>query len=101
MRGSPLLRALIAFLTILALGYPLRRLTGESAPVAQAPPAAAPAAAGGGQDVELQLTFTTAPDKFALRHLGKVVWSAEAAGTSTEKAAPPLPGRGRGVAVHC
>lgn len=81
MRGSPLIRALIAFLAILALGYPLRRLTGESAAPGVAAPTPAPAAE---REVELQITFTTAPKSFSLRHLGKAVWTATSGETTVE-----------------
>ncbi len=72
MRGSPLLRALLAFLAILSLGYPLRRLTRaeNDAVEAQAQAIAAP------QEIALHLTFTTAPSKVRVVHLGKEIWSA-------------------------
>lgn len=72
MRGSPLLRALLAFLAILSLGYPLHRLTRapDDAVEAPAPASAAP------QEIALQLTFTTAPSKVRVVHLGKEIWSA-------------------------
>lgn len=78
MRGSPLLRAALAFLAILSLGYPLRRLTKatESAPVAAATPA--PATKG---EITLQLTFSTPPKNLRVQHLGQPVWS-EAAPTA-------------------
>lgn len=75
MRGSPLLRALCAFLAILSLGYPLWRLTsaeGDAAAPAEAAPAAAEAAA---TEITLQISFTTPPRDFAIQHLGKDVWS--------------------------
>ena len=72
MRGSPLLRALLAFLAILSLGYPLRRLTtaGESPVVEAATPAPAVA-----REISLQLTFTTPPKSLRVLHLGAPVWS--------------------------
>ena len=78
MRGSPLLRALIAFLVIAALGWPLWQLTRPAEVVAQ------PATAGGGTEAKaigLQLTFTAVPRSFAIRYLEKDVW-AEASPTA-------------------
>jgi hypothetical protein len=76
MRGSPLLRALLAFLAILALGWPLRRLTGDGPPAPVAATAQAPAPPAKTAEVELQLTFTTPPRSFSVRHLGKEIWTA-------------------------
>lgn len=70
MKGSPLLRALIAFLLIALAGVPLWKLTRADATVA-APEQAAEAAAA----VSLRLTFSAAPDRAEVRHLGKVVWT--------------------------
>jgi hypothetical protein len=71
-RGSPLLRALVAFLAILSLGFPLWRLTraAESVPVEAKP--SAPATV---REITLQLTFTAPPKNFRVSHLGQVVWS--------------------------
>ena len=75
MRGSPLLRALIAFLVLLGLGFPLWRLTRESvlpepiAIVSKELPA---------KDIELHLNFTTLPSACRIRHLGKEVWGTTA-----------------------
>ena len=82
MRGSPLLRALLVFLAILALGYPLRRLTNgaEESQVAAPPGTGAPV-----REVELQLTFTTPPKSFAIRHLGKEIWSDRSGQTMVER----------------
>jgi hypothetical protein len=71
MRGSPLVRAALAFLVILLLGWPLRELTGE-APRATVP--ATPVAAEA-KEIELQLSFTTLPRSIRVRHLGKEIWS--------------------------
>ena len=73
MRGSPLLRALLAFLAILSLGYPLWRLTrADEASAVEAGPVALPTA----REIALHLTFSTRPSKLRLLHLGKEVWSA-------------------------
>lgn len=82
MRGSPLFRALVAFLAILVLGYPLRRLTGESP--SPATPAATPAPVTK-REVDLQVTFTTAPKSFSVRHLGKEIWAGAPGETTAEK----------------
>ena len=69
MRGSPLLRALIAFAVLASLGWPLWRLTHATAtaPVAEI---ATPQ-----KTAHLTLTFTLPPRGVSVRHLGKEVWS--------------------------
>ena len=70
MKGSPLLRALIAFAFIALAGIPLWKLTAVDAAVA------APAQAEAGVlPIGLRLTFSAAPESFAISHLGKVVWA--------------------------
>jgi hypothetical protein len=81
MRGSPLLRAFLVFLAILALGWPLRRLTGTDDGPAASPTAATPLV----REVHLQVTFTTAPTHFSVRHLGREVWSDQGGGTQAER----------------
>jgi hypothetical protein len=74
MRGSPILRALIAFFILLGLGFPLHRLlqaSAEPAPVLAAEP---PEKAGSMTRVQLQVNFTTPPGEFRVLSLGKVVW---------------------------
>ena len=71
MRGSPLLRALLAFLAILALGWPLRRLTIASDAPREQPKAAVVEA----KEVGLRLAFTLVPKSVKVLHLGKEVWS--------------------------
>ncbi len=73
MRGSPLLRALFAFLAILSLGYPLHRLTRAGEARADENATTAPE---GAREIALHLTFTTRPKKLRVLHLGKEVWSA-------------------------
>ncbi|MDB6171095.1 MAG: hypothetical protein JWL59_406 [Chthoniobacteraceae bacterium] len=74
MRGSPLIRALIAFLVLLVLGWPLWNLTHAPAkqpsPVVPAVSAETPL-----KMVALQLTFTTVPSRLKILHLGKEVWA--------------------------
>lgn len=71
MRGSPLFRALVAFGILLALAWPLSRLTRTKA-VAQ--PATVRSSAPG-KEATLQLTFTAAAHRIAVLHLGEEVWS--------------------------
>lgn len=92
MRGSPLLRAALAFLAILALGWPLRELTGNvrapEAPAAAATPAPA-------KEIELQLTFTTVPLSVRVRFLGREVWSDAAPAAEIARTLPiPFPPEG-------
>lgn len=84
MRGSPLLRALIAFFCILALGYPIWKLTGQAAPQA---PVAESAAVPAQQkaSVRLQLSFTTSPSSVTVRHLGQEIWKISSPEAETEK----------------
>lgn len=82
MRGSPLLRALLVFVALLALGPVLWKLTRADAvapPVEQ--PIAQPAAAA---RVGIVLTFSTAAKKVALLHLGKEIWSKTQPGIEEE-----------------
>lgn len=81
MRGSPLLRAFIAFAAIALLGWPLWRLThsGEAAlPMSAALPGAVTRA-------KLELTFTAPPRKVTVAHLGRALFTAEALGSSLER----------------
>ena len=83
MRGSPLIRALIAFLAILALGYPLRQLTrGDSAPEAEAQP---PAQVAEVNAVSLQLTFTALPTSVRVLHLGVEIWKENPSSAEIER----------------
>ena len=70
MKGSPLLRALIAFVLIALAGVPLWKLTRADATVV-APVHVEAAAAS----VTLRLTFSAPPEKAEVLHLGKVVWT--------------------------
>lgn len=82
MRGSPLVRALIAFAILLSLGYPLWRLT-RAPDAAPAPPAVA--VVTGPKVVGLHLTFTTAPKTVTVRHLEKDVWAETAPKAEMER----------------
>jgi hypothetical protein len=93
MRGSPLLRALLAFGFILLLGWPLWRLTHAPAGgVSMNAPAAVESAAS---EVRLELTFTTVPTKLRVRHLGKEIWNAEPTDLAVEQTMKlPFPAEG-------
>jgi hypothetical protein len=73
MRGSPLLRALLAFGLILLLGVPLARMTRP--PAVSAPVVATKAEPP--REVGLALTFTMLPKSVRVRHLGTEVWSVQ------------------------
>jgi hypothetical protein len=75
MRGSPLVRALIAFILIGFMGWPLWRLTHQEA-VAAAP--VAPPAPAIKKAIQLHLTFTTVPKSVTVRHLEEDVWKVSA-----------------------
>jgi len=75
MRGSPLVRALVAFILIGLMGWPLWRLTREEV-VAAAP--AAPVAPAIKKAIQLHLTFTTVPKSVVVRHLEEEVWKVSA-----------------------
>ncbi len=82
MRGSPLLRALLAFLAILALGWPLRQLTNAGDAPREQPKAAVVAA----KEIGLRLAFTLVPKSVKVLHLGKEVWSESAPTAEMERA---------------
>ena len=81
MRGSPLLRALLAFLAILALGWPLVRLT----TTADGPREQPRVAAAVEQEIGLGLTFTLVPKSVKVLHLGQEVWSESAPTAELER----------------
>ena len=70
MTGSPLLRALLAFLAIASTGFPLWKLTRPNAATA-APQPAAVVHSG----ISVVLTFSEAPESCSILHLGKVLWT--------------------------
>jgi hypothetical protein len=84
-RGSPLIRALIVFLAILALGFPLRELTrGNAAPQENPADTAAEVKTPEVNAVGLQLTFTLVPTSLRVLHLGKEVWKADSPSAEME-----------------
>ena len=80
MKGSPLLRAMLAFVLIALVGVPLWKLTRAGEAVAAQTQAEAAAA-----QIPMRLTFSTEPRSFAISHLGKVVWADGTQGTDATK----------------
>jgi hypothetical protein len=91
MRGSPLLRALLAFGVILLLGLPLARMT--RAPAVSASVAAAKVEPA--REIGLALAFSALPKAVSVRHLGREVWTAQPTGAEIEQTlALPFPKEG-------
>src|SRR6266404_9404000 len=82
MRGSPLLRLLAVVIALLAVLWPLRRLTTHRT---EAPSATPPSAAESEPKVHLVLTSTSFPFTFEVSHLGKTIWKGEATESSVAK----------------
>ena len=91
MKGSPLLRACVAFVLIALAGIPLWKLTRASGTAA--PPVRVESA---GARVTLRLTFSPGPESFVVAHLGKVLW-AEASHLTDESRDLALPFPKEGV----
>ena len=97
MRGSPLLRALVVFLALLALGPLLWKLTRANAVAPTVGrPAVQPTATA---RVGIVLTFSTAAKNVALLHLGKEIWSKAQPGIE-EDAAIDLPWPKEGIELR-
>jgi hypothetical protein len=77
MKGSPPLRALLTLGVLLALAWPLFRITQPASagehPLGEA--AAAEKSAATVANIPLVLNFTRGAERIELRHLGEVVWS--------------------------
>ena len=82
MRGSPLLRVLLVVIALLAVLWPLRRLTTHRT---EAPSVAAPTAVAPESNVHLVLTSTSFPFTFEVSHLGKTIWKGEATESSVTR----------------
>ncbi len=83
MRGSPLLSALLAFVVIGLLGWPLWRLTHPTIVAAPRPIESAPEAAE--DTVRFELAFTLPPKSVTIDHLGKLLWSVNDPGLEIER----------------
>ncbi len=78
MRGSPLFRALIAFVVLLVLSWPLWRLTHARSGPVDLP--VAPQSGAALKDIRLQLEFTKTPTEIVVLSLGKEIWRDPAPG---------------------
>src|SRR5579884_3662276 len=73
MRGSPLIRALLAFAALLLLGFPIWKITHPNA--ASAALENPNPAKNEKQNVKLQLTFAHPAAKVEVLYLGQSIWS--------------------------
>lgn len=97
MRGSPLLRAALVFVALLALGPLLWKLTrADAVPPAPKHAIVQPSAAA---RVAIVLTFSTPAKKAAILHLGKEIWNKAQPGIE-EAAAIELPWPKEGVELR-
>jgi len=96
MRGSPLIRALIAFVALLAFAPVIWQITSRESTQVAAPPAPA---ATGSKSVKMELTFTSPPQRVAVLHLGKEVWAKEMP-AAYEEASLSLPWPQEGVELN-
>ena len=85
MRGSPLLRALLAFIIIGLMGWPLWQLTRPQEVLASTPAPKPAATVATTKAIGLHLTFSTVPKSFVIRHLDKEVWKVTAPGADMEQ----------------
>ena len=81
MRGSPLARALVAFLLILCAAPGIWQLTRAGAESAGSQPPVTEVRAAT-QKIPLELEFTAKPERVAIFHLGKSVWEKSRPDTS-------------------
>jgi hypothetical protein len=90
MRGSPLTRAIITVIALLALLLPLQRLTShQNATLSQSQAQVSTVK----KKLHLELTSTAVPFKFQITHGGEPIWSGESTSTTiaadTELKFPP------------
>jgi hypothetical protein len=98
MRGSPILRALVALLALLALAPLLWRITHPVA-AARGVQSQAMAAPEKKSLVEGRLSFSTAATRVTIEHLGKDVWS-KASPALDENFSAEIPWPKEGVELH-
>jgi len=92
MRGSPLVRAILVVIVLLALLLPLRTLTVRRTETANFPPPPAQVSPEK-KKIRLEITSTTVPFKFQIASSGETIWSGEAnsptVATNAELRFPP------------
>ncbi len=96
MRGSPILRAVLVFIALLALAPLLWRLTWADARTVQRPTTQQPAK---NAKTEVRLTFSTRAKRVTIQHLGKEVWSKTTPATE-EDFTFEIPWPKEGVELH-
>ena len=96
MRGSPILRAVLVFIALLALAPLLWRLTRADARTVQQPATQQPSK---NARTEVRLTFSTPAKRVTIQHLGKEVWS-KATPAGEENFTCGIPWPKEGVELH-
>ena len=81
MRGSPLVRAILVVIALLALLVPLRTLTSRRSEAAT-PLQQAAGSSSGKKKFRLELTSTTTPFKYQVTSGGETIWSGESSATT-------------------
>jgi hypothetical protein len=97
MRGSPLIRALIAFVALLALAPLLWRMT-QPADAKQGTPTVDTGVVEA-KPVKMALTFTTPAQRVKVLHLGREVWAKETP-AADEQTSLSIPWPAEGVELH-
>ena len=80
MRGSPLLRALVAFVAFAVLGWPLWKITHRTARALPSPEELSVPA----KPIQLAFAFTFSPRAIEVLHLGKKLWNATNPGATAD-----------------
>lgn len=92
MRGSPLLRALAAFVVLFLVHFPVYWLTH---PTVKAKPLTGEETKAELKAIRLHLEFTAAPARLRVLHLGSLVWEVQQPGFEAEKTIQiPFPSEG-------
>jgi hypothetical protein len=97
MRGSPLIRALIAFVALLTLAPLLWQMTRPA--VATQAPTMPVASSVEARPVKMELTFTTPPKRVSVLHLTREVWAKDMP-EAEEEAELSFPWPKEGVDLH-
>ena len=98
MRGSPILRAALVFVVLLALAPLLWRVTHSAASARSAFVQPVPQPANSAR-VEARVNFSTAATRVAIQHLGRDVWS-KASPALAENFPAEIPWPKEGVDLH-